>query len=65
MEEHENRPISGAGAATANLVAVAQVAVALPAVGTGAAQARGGLGGRRLGAHRRALVLPADEFGLG
>lgn len=49
---------------TANLVTVTQVAVALPAVGTGAAEARGGLRGRRLGAHRRVPVLPADEFGL-
>lgn len=50
-----------------DLVAVAQVAVALPAAGTGAAEARGGLRGRKgrgLGAHRRALVLPADEFRL-
>lgn len=44
-----------------NLVAVAQIAVALPAAGTGSAEARGGL---RHGEHRRVLVLTADEFGL-
>lgn len=59
----KNRTVTDA--VKANLVAVAQVAVALPAVGTGAAQAGGGLRGRGLGAHRRALVVAADEFGLG
>lgn len=49
-----------------DLVAVAQVAVALPAAGTGAAEAGGGLGRRRLGARRAvALLLPADELGFG
>lgn len=47
-----------------NLVAVAQGAVALPAVGTGAAQARGGLRGGGLGAHRLALGLTTDELRL-
>ena len=48
-----------------DLVTVAQVAVALPAAGTGAAEARGGLRDGRLGAQRRVLVLTADEFRLG
>lgn len=47
-----------------NLITVAQVAVALPATGTGAAEARGGLRGWGLGAQRRVLVLAADEFCL-
>lgn len=47
-----------------NLVTVAQVAVALPAAGTGAAEARGGLRDGGLGAQRRVLVLTADEFRL-
>lgn len=47
-----------------NLVTVAQVAVALPAAGAGAAQARGGLRGRGLGAQGCVLVLAADEFRL-
>jgi len=47
-----------------NLVTVAQVAVALPAAGTGAAEARGRLGDGGLGAQRRVLVLTADEFRL-
>lgn len=48
----------------ANLVAVAQVAVALPAAGAGAAEARSGLRGRGFWAQRCVLVLAADEFGL-
>lgn len=48
----------------ANLVAVAQVAVALPAGGAGAAEAGGGLGDGGSGARGRVLVLAADEFGL-
>lgn len=48
-----------------DLVAVAQLVVALPAPGAGAAQARGGLRRRWLRAQGRVLVLAADEFGLG
>lgn len=48
----------------ANLVAVAQVAVALPAGGTGAAEAGGGLGDGGPGARGGVLVLAADEFRL-
>ena len=48
----------------ANPVAVAQVALALPAAGAGAADAGSGLRGRRFWAQRRVLVLAADEFGL-
>lgn len=49
-----------------DLVAVAQVAVALPAVGTGATEAGGGLRRRRLGVRIAvALLLPADELGFG
>lgn len=44
---------------------MAQVAVALPAAGTGAAEAGSGLRGRRLGAQRGVLVVAADEFRLG
>lgn len=47
-----------------NLVAVAQLAVALPAVGTGTGEARGGLRDGGLGAQRSVLVLTADEFCL-
>jgi len=47
-----------------NLVTVAQVAVALPADGTGATEAWGGLRDGELGAYRRALVLAADKFCL-
>lgn len=47
-----------------NLVAVAQVAVALPVLGTGSAEAGGGLRSRGLGAQRRVLVLAADELRL-
>lgn len=47
-----------------NLVTVAQVAVALPAAGAGAAEARSGLRDRGLGAQRCVLVLAADEFCL-
>lgn len=53
------------GSAGMNLVTVAQVAVALPVAGAGAAEARGGLRDRRLRAQRRVLVLAADEFRLG
>lgn len=45
-----------------NLVTVAQVAVALPAIGTGAAEAGGGLRSRGSGTQRRVLVLAADEL---
>lgn len=47
-----------------NLVTVAQVAVALPAAGTRATEARGGLRDGGFGAQRRVLVLTADEFRL-
>lgn len=47
-----------------NLVTVAQVAVALPAAGTGAAEARSGLRDGGLRAQRRVLVLAADKFCL-
>lgn len=49
-----------------DLVAIAQVAVALPAVGAGATEAGRGLRCRRLGARTAvALLLPADELGFG
>lgn len=49
-----------------DLVAVAEFAVALPAVGTGATEAGGGLRCRRLGARTAiTLLLPADELGFG
>lgn len=49
-----------------DLVAVAQVAVALPAVGTGTTETGGGLRRRRLGARTAVtLLLPADELGFG
>lgn len=56
--------IDGVKHCWSNLVTVAQVAVALPAAGTGAAEARGGLRDGGLGAQRRVLVLTADEFRL-
>lgn len=47
-----------------NLVTVAQVAVALPAAGTRATEARCGLRYGGLRAQRCVLVLTADEFRL-
>lgn len=66
MEWFKNRDTVKVEGRSRDLVAVAQVAVALPATGTGATEAGGWLRRRRLGARRAvALLLPADELGLG